>query len=189
MNTGQTILTIGALMILGMTVLMTDRSSLQHGAIITQTEIDIFAVSLAQAKIEEASGKVFDRFSAPDISGNTNVITSLSQLSSVTELGRESDDTVAAGPPMHYYFDDFDDYNYYSGNNPFKLYVAGVDTFRIQTTVFYVDTTNPGANAGTRTWHKRLIVKVWPSVAPWGDANPKPDTVIMSYTYSYWWFR
>jgi len=189
MNTGQTILTIGALMLLGMTVLMTDRSSLQHGAIINQTEIDIFAVSLAQAKIEEASGKAFDHFSSTDIEGNGNVITSLSQLTDVSALGKESDDTVSAGPPMHYFFDDFDDYNYYSGNNPFKLYVDGVDTFHIQTTVFYVDTTNPGVDAGTRTWNKRLVVKVWPSITPWGDANPKPDTVIMSYTYSYWWFR
>ena len=189
MNTGQTILTIGALMLLGISVLTTNRASLQHGAIINQTEVDIFAVSLAQAKIEEAAGKAFDHFISTSIEGDGNVIISLTQLSDWTALGKESDDTVLTGPPMHYYFDDFDDYNYYSGNNPFRLYVDGVDTFHIQTTVFYVDTTNPEVNAGARTWHKRMIVKVWPSVIPWGDANAKPDTVTMSYTYSYWWFR
>jgi hypothetical protein len=189
MNTGQTILTIGALMLLGMSVLTTNRASLQHGAIINQTEVDIYAVSLAQAKIEEASGKAFDHFSSTDIEGSGNVITSLSQLSS--PLGPESDDTISAGPPMHYFFDDFDDYNYYSGTNPFRLYVDGVDTFHIQTTVFYVDTTNPEADAHTRTWHKRMVVKVWPTVTAWGDSTgkAKPDTITMSYIYSYWWFR
>jgi hypothetical protein len=189
MNTGQTIMTIGALMLLGMSVLTTNRASLQHGAIINQTEVDIYAVSLAEAKIEEASGKAFDHFSSTDTAGSGAVITALTQLSST--LGKESDDTVSAGPPMHYYFDDFDDYNYYSGNNPFRLYVDGVDTFHIQTTVFYVDTTNPNVDAGTRTWHKKMIVKVWPTITAWGDSTgkAKPDTVTMSYIYSYWWFR
>ena len=187
MNTGQTILTIGALMLLGMTVLTTNRASLQHGAIINKTEVDIYAVSLAEAKIEEASGRAFDHWSATDTAGNGAVITATSQLSST--LGKESDDTVQAGPPMRYYFDDFDDYNYYSGNNPFKLYVDGVDTFHIQTTVFYVDTANPEVAVAGPTWHKRMIVKVWPSITAWGQDNAKPDTVTMSYIYSYWWFR
>ena len=187
MNTGQTILTIGALMLLGMTVLTTNRASLQHGAIINKTEVDIYAVSLAEAKIEEASGRAFDHWSATDTAGNGAVITATSQLS--TTLGKESDDTVQAGPPMRYFFDDFDDYNYYSGNNPFRLYVDGVDTFHIQTTVFYVDTTNPEVAVAGPTWHKRMIVRVWPSIVAWGEANAKPDTVTMSYIYSYWWFR
>jgi hypothetical protein len=188
-NTGQTLLTICALIILGLTVLTTNRASLQHGAIITQTEVDIYAVSLAEAKIEEASGKAFDHFSSTDTAGNGYVITALSQLSS--PLGKESDDTVSAGPPMKYFFDDFDDYNYYSGSNPFRLYVDGVDTFHIQTTVFYVDPAHPDVDAGTRTWHKRMIVKVWPTVTAWGDSAGKarPDTVTMTYIYSYWWFR
>ena len=93
MNTGQTILTIGALILLGMTVLTTNRSSLQNGAIINQTQVDIYAVSLAEGKIEEASGKAFDHFSSTDTAGDGAVITSLAQLS--TTLGKESDDDRA----------------------------------------------------------------------------------------------
>lgn len=182
MNTGQTILTIGALMLLGMSVLTTNRASLQHGAVINQTEVDIYAISLAQAKIEEASGRAFDTWSSSDTAGNGNVVTALTQLTAPGSLGKETGETYPN-------FDDFDDFNYYSGNNPYRLYVAGVDTFHIQTTVFYVDTANPEVNAGVRTWHKRMVVKVWPTVTPWGDAHPTPDTVTMSYIYSYWWFR
>ena len=170
------------MIILGVTVLNTNRASLQHGAIIAVTEVGIYASSLAQAKIEEAEGRSFDEFSASDTMGNGKVITALTELSST--LGAESGEVYPN-------FDDFDDFNSFSGNNPYKLYVPGVDTFRIQTTVFYVDTANPNGVSGTRTWHKKLIVKVWPTVSPWGEdkAHSRPDTVTMSYIYSYWWFR
>ena len=182
MNTGQTILSIGALILLGTTVLSTNRASLQHGAIITQTEVGIYAVSLAQAKIEEASGKAFDEYSAPNATGDGDVITSVSLCTASGSLGKESGETYPN-------FDDVDDYNYYSGTNPYVLYVPGVDTFHIQTTVFYVDTAAPDTKVSTQTWHKKLTVKVWPNASPWAADNPKPDTVTMTYIYSYWWFR
>jgi hypothetical protein len=182
MNTGQTILSLGAVILWSVTVLLTNRSSLQHGTIINQTQIDIYAVSLAQAKIEEASGKAFDQFSASDTAGNGNAITALSQLTDPTQLGKETGENYPD-------FNDFDDYNYYTGTNPFKLYVPGVDTFRIQTTVFYVDTTDPGGKSNVRTWHKKMVVKVWPTISPWSADKPQPDTVVMTYIYSYWWFR
>jgi hypothetical protein len=181
-NTGQTFMTIGALLLLGSTVLLTNRASLQHGSIITQTEVGIYAISLAQAKIEEASGRAFDSFSASDSAGSGAVITALTELTAPAALGKE-------GGEVYPDFNDFDDYNYYSGNNPYKLFVPGVDSFRIQTTVIYVDTANPDVDAGTRTWHKKLTVKVWPTVSPWASDTLRPDTVTMSYIYSYWWFR
>ncbi len=185
MGTGQTILTIGALMLLGFTVLLTNRSSLQFGTVINQTEIDIYSVSLAESIIEEAAGKAFDHYSASDTAESGAVITSLTQLTDPTLLGKESDDNYPN-------FDDFDDYNSWS-NTPYVMFVAGVDSFHIQAQVFYVDTTNPDLKLSTRTWHKKMIVKVWPTIAPWGETassgQAKPDTVIMSYLYSYWWFR
>jgi hypothetical protein len=182
MNTGQTILSLGAVILWSVTVLLTNRASLQHGTIINQTQIDIYAVSLAQAKIEEASGKAFDAYSATDTMGNGRPITSLSQLTDPALLGKEAGETYPN-------FDDFDDYNYYSGNNPLKVYVPGVDTFRIQTTVCYVDTTDPATKVSVRTWHKKMVVKVWSTISPWSADTPQPDTVVMTYVYSYWWFR
>jgi len=182
---GQTMLTIGAIMLLGMTVLNTNRASLQHGSIIAMTEVGIYATSLAQAKIEEAEGRAFDQFSASDSMGSGNVITLLSELSTV--MGKETGDVYGEKNG----FNDFDDYNDFSGNNPYKVYITWVDTFRIQTTVFYVDTSNPNVAVTGPTWHKKMIVKVWPTVTPWGEdkAHSRPDTVTMTYIYSYWWFR
>ncbi|MCX6143669.1 MAG: hypothetical protein NTZ35_10635 [Ignavibacteriales bacterium] len=182
MNTGQTILSLGAVILWSVTVLLTNRASLQHGTIINQTQIDIYAVSLAQAKIEEASGKSFDKYSATDTMGNGNPITSLSQLADPSLLGKEAGEVYPD-------FNDFDDYNYFTGSNPFKVYVPGVDTFRIQTTVCYVDTSDPGGKASVRTWHKKMVVKVWSTISPWSADTPQPDTVVMTYIYSYWWFR
>ena len=108
MNTGQTLLTIGALILLSISVVSTNRNSLQHGAIINQTEISLYSVSLAQAKIEEASGKAFDTYSSSDTLDAGAAITSLSQLS--TTLGTEGGETYTN-------FDDIDDYNYFSGTN------------------------------------------------------------------------
>jgi hypothetical protein len=180
MNTGQTLLSVGAVVLLGMTVLMTNRTSLQHGTIINSTEVGIYAVSLAQAKIEEAAGKAFDTYSSSDTAGNGNVITALSQLTPYNKLGIESGEVYPN-------FDDFDDYNYFSGNNPYKMWVDGVDSFYVQTSVCYVDTTAPDVPVNYSTWSKRMTVKVWPSVSPW--ATGKPDTVTMKYIYTYWWFR
>ena len=186
MGTGQTILTIGALVLLSFTVLLTNRSSLQFGTIINQTEIDIYSVSLAESIIEEAAGRAFDHYSASDTAGSGSVITAVSQLTDPTLLGKEADDNYAGTSG----FDDFDDYNSWYVT-PYVTYVAGVDSFHIQAHVFYVDTTNPDLALTTRTWHKKMIVKVWPTITAWGDAagKAKPDTVTMSYLYSYWWFR
>jgi hypothetical protein len=182
-GTGQTILTVGALVLLGSTVLLTNRSSLQHGTIINQTEIDIYSVSLAESIIEEAAGKYFDKYSSSDSAESGSVITALSQLTDPTLLGKETGEVYPN-------FDDCDDYNSWS-TTPYTMYVQGVDSFHIQAKVFYVDTTNPDVDVKTRSWHKKMIVKVWPTITPWGDSlgKAKPDTITMSYLYSYWWFR
>ena len=187
MGTGQTILTMGALLLLGFTVLLTNRSSLQFGAVINQTEINIYSVSLAESVIEEAAGKAFDHYSASDTVASGSCITNLSQLTDPLLLKKETDDFYT---DANHNYDDFDDYNSWSVT-PYVTYVAGVDSFHIKAEVFYVDTTNPDLKVLTRTWHKKMIVKVWPTITPWGDSTgkAKPDTVVMSYIYSYWWFR
>lgn len=176
-------------MLLGFTVLLTNRQSLQYGTVISQTEIDIYSVSLAQSIIEEAAGRAFDHWSATDTAGNGAVITALSQLTAYTALGTEGDDNYAITSKG---FDDFDDYNAWT-TKPYVTYVPGVDSFHIQASVFYVDTTNPDLKVNATTWHKKIVVKVWPTIVPWGDSTTsgksKPDTVTMSYLYSYWWFR
>jgi hypothetical protein len=171
MNTGQTLLTIGALVLLGTAIITTNRTSFQHGGILQQTEVGLYAVSLAQGLIEEAAGKAFDTYTAPpaDTSQDVKVATSTTYFS--TTMGPESGEVYPN-------FDDFDDFN---SATPRSVNVTGVGTFEIWAQVFYVTPTNADVNAGSKTWHKRMLVSVvGPSML---------DTVKVPYIFSYWYFR
>lgn len=173
MNTGQTLLSIGALVLLGTTIVTINRSSLSHGVILQQTEIGVYAVSLAMGVIEEASGKALDTYTAPDSDGNTDVATSTDQLTAPALLGKESGETYPN-------FDDFDDYNYFN-SNPRSVYVPGVDTMHIRCSVNYVQLSDPDVAVSSRTWHKKMTVYVMGTMTQ--------DTVKVSTIFSYWWFR
>lgn len=168
MNTGQTILTIGAMTILGYTIMTTNRSTLTHGVILQQTEIGIYMNSLAVSLIEEATGKAFDE-NTIDSSALTT-----SHLTPRPLLGRDG-----SGPDTEVYphFDDFDDYH-----NFVKIdTIPGVDVLTTRAQVYYVTATNPDVVSTNRTYHKRMDVSVV------GTATN--DTLRMSYIYSYWFFR
>jgi hypothetical protein len=171
MNTGQTILAIGALVLLGTTILSINRSSLTHGVILQQTEIGLYGVSLATGMIEEATGKAFDEYTAPDAAGETDVATAVTQFTSPTLLGKETGETV---------FDDFDDYNYFNAN-PKVVYIPGVDTMKIRCVVGYINPSNPDVFVATQTWHKKMIVYV--------TGSATQDTIKVATIFSYWWFR
>ena len=141
-----------------------------HGTILRQTEIGIYATSMATSMVEEASGMNFDE-------NTVNSVLSLpSGLTSSGSLGAESGETTT--PDSSVNFDDFDDYN----NRTFGVKVAKVDTFTIRTYVYYVTNTSPYlVQTSTPTWLKRLDVKV--------HSFAMTDTVTMSYIFSYFNFR
>ncbi len=161
MNTGQMLLTAGAVVLIGLTVSTVQRNFANHGFILQQTEIGIYKVSLGMSILEEAMGKAFDENSVDAD------LTSVNSLSNT--LGKESE--------IYPDFDDFDDYN----NLRMTIGVAGVDSLTISCTVAYIVPTDPNTNASTRTWHKRIIVQTWGSV--------QPDTLTFSQVFSYWAFR
>lgn len=162
MNTGQMMLTIGAVVLLGMTVLTVNQSLSNNGFILQQTEIGIYKVSLGSSVLEEAMGKSFDENSTE------SDLSSTASLS--TTLGPESGET-------HADFDDFDDYNNYTTS----YVVEGVDSMTVQCHIVYVDPSNPDGSTTTPTWHKKITVNVWGSVLP--------DTVTFTQIFSYWSFR
>ena len=177
MNTGQTILTIGAVILLGMNVISTNRTFTQHGAVLQQTEIGIFAVSLATSLLEEAEGKVFDRRSLTD-----SCLTNLSQLTPKDSLGPDAGETRTD-------YDDFDDYNWMTGGatrdsiivRRDTIVIKDVDTFYRWAKVCYVDTSNPDTYRSTPTWNKKLTVYV--------KGQNSSETLQMSYIFSYWSFE
>lgn len=177
MNTGQTILTIGAVILLGLNVISVNRTFTQHGAVLQQTEIGIFSVSLATSLLEEAQGKVFDRRSLTD-----SCLTNLSQLTPKDSLGPDVGDTRTD-------YDDFDDYNWMTGG-PTKdsiivrcdtIVIRDVDTFLRWAKVCYVDTSSPDTYRSTPTWNKKLTVFV--------KGKNSSETLQMSYIFSYWSFE
>lgn len=163
MNTGQTLLTIVAIVLLGTNVVSVNRTFIQHGVILQQTEIGIFGVSLGMSILEEAQGKAFDQNTLDSLAQSTNELSS----TLAKETGETTRDT----------FNDFDDYNNWRDT----VTVQGVDAFKRWATVSYVDTTNLDGSSGTRTWHKKLTVFV--------KADNSQDTIKTSYIFSYWSFR
>ncbi len=164
MGTGQTLLTIGAMILLGSVILTTNRSLSETNTVLLNSNIGLEEVSLATSVIEEAEGKAFDH------NTDTTAVTSTSQLTPASQLGPESGDTSAAS------FDDFDDFNGYRQ----QVTIDSIP-YVIYTRVCYVSSSNPSGPASTSpTWNKRMDVWVWSAFAP--------DTVKMSTVYSYWNF-
>jgi hypothetical protein len=169
MNTGQMMLTVGAMVLLGVTVLSVNRTSSTHGTILRQTEIGIYATSLATSVVEEASGQNFDEVTVND------AITSTTVLTASSSLGPETGETTT--PVSTINFDDFDDYN-----GLVKIdTIRGSDIFTTRASVNYVDVGSPNGSTTTRTFHKRLTVKV--------TGTATQDTITMSYIFSYFNFR
>ena len=60
MNTGQMILTVGAVVLIGLTISTVQNNFSNHGFIFQSMEIGIYKVSLGTSVLEEAMGKAFD---------------------------------------------------------------------------------------------------------------------------------
>ena len=179
MNTGQMMLTTLAIVLLGTTVITVNRSSLQHGTILQQTQIGVYGISLATSIVEEASGRAFDQ-------KTFNAAVSLPGSMSST-LGPESGETTS--PVSTILFNDFDDYN----NLVMPMNVPGVDSFTVKTSVYYVNETAPEVKVTGPTFYKRMDVLVLPSgLADTARAKfglAVGDTIKMSYIFTYFNFR
>lgn len=164
MNTGQMLLTIGAVILLGLTVITVNSTFSQHGMVLEKTEVGVYATSLATSLIQEATGKAFDE--------NT-VDTVINTVSDFTLPGNLGTETGEVYPD----FDDFDDYD----GLVRTIAVPGTDIFTIWATVRYVADNNPNSTSTNRTYHKRIDLAV--------AGSSSADTVRMSSIFSYWSFR
>jgi MSHA pilin protein MshD len=175
MNTGQMLITIGAIFLLSMVILTTNRGLITTNSTMIDNRYGILATSLATSMIEKATGKAFDHYT------DTTAINSLTVLTNVNSLGLET------GENRNYPedFNDFDDYNCFI-TTPKLDTVAFEGTnrkiiFRTFCRVDYVKLNDINSASNERTWHKRLIVRV---ISP-----EMVDTIKLSTIYSYWYFR
>ncbi|MEW6508711.1 MAG: hypothetical protein AB1432_13305 [Bacteroidota bacterium] len=175
MNTGQMLITIGAIFLLTMVILTTNRGLINTNATMIDNRYGILATSLATSMIEKATGKAFDHNS------DTTAITSTNSLTNVASLGIETGENRNFPED----FNDFDDFNCYISNPKLDTVFFAGTTRRIIFSTFcrvdYVTTSNPNSATNERTWHKRMIVRV---ISP-----EMVDTIKLSTIYSYWYFR
>jgi MSHA pilin protein MshD len=163
MNTGQSLLSIGALVLLSLSVLRVNNGILSSGAVLQDSKIGVLATSLGTSLIEEANRKAFDAISVDD------AVTDISSLTSPYSLGAGYWETPET-------FNDFDDYNNYVKADT----VHNIDLL-ISCKVNYVDPVNIDGIVMTRTWHKKITVDITSSFMR--------DTLKFSSIYSYWHFR
>ncbi|MCX7874856.1 MAG: hypothetical protein N2321_01675 [Melioribacteraceae bacterium] len=183
MNTGQMMLTIAALVLLGMVVMRVNSGFLATGTTIMETKFNVMAISLGTSLIEEANTKAFDESTV------SSDITTTTPLSAFNLLGPESGETYPN-------YDDFDDFNNYNriiaaqsiGTTPSGVETVVVDTtfrsanFRIDCLVDYVTISGSQVvSTTTKTWNKRLRVTV--------TSPSMRDTVRLQTIFSYWYFR
>ena len=166
MNSGQSLLSIGALLILSLTILRVNNSILITDSIMQDSKLGILSISLATSLIEEASKKAFDAASADD------AVLNVSELTSPWGLGPGSSEN----PDSSSTFNDFDDYNGYT-----KMDTINTIDYKLTCTVNYINPDNVDGIVMARTWHKKITIDVTSSLMT--------DTLRFSTVYSYWKFR
>jgi hypothetical protein len=163
MNTGQSMLAIGAIILLSTIVLRVNNNFLTTNETMMESKFGVLAISLAQSIIEEASNKAFD--------ANTvgNPVHDLSLLTASNSLKPESGEVYPD-------FDDFDDFNGYQ-KDVTNLPSAN---FHISCSVNYINAATPDVVSSNKTWSKKITVIV--------TSESSKDTVRVSSIFSYWFF-
>lgn len=177
------ILTLGALVLLGLFVFTSNTFLFSNSTILYENEYYITAVSLAQSLVDEAKSKRFDIATNP---------VSAAVCTAPGSLGREDDDKIGWSIDKYDYsikcfrsdtaYDDVDDYNAYKR----IVNVPRLGTFVVQSNVAYVDPLNPGniyaSAAVSQTFCKRLTVKVWTRGTDFIDSTG--NAVRLDYLFS-----
>lgn len=168
MNSGQSMLTIGAMMLLTFLILRFNSIQITSSEAAYNSKFGIVAISLANSLIEEAKDKVFDEL----VLDTTKTINSESDFSSI--LKSESGEVYPD-------FDDFDDYNnlFHLDSLSLRNPQTGAPTnFEIRSIVEYVTDANPDVKSGSKTYHKKMTVSVF--------STAMMDTVKLVTVFSFW---
>ena len=163
MNTGQSLFSIGALLLLSLTILRVNNSILITDSIMQDSKLGVLATSVATSIMEEANKKAFDENSVND------AVLDLSALTSSGSLGPNNGESPGT-------YDDFDDYNGYT-----KKDTVNTIDFKIVCDVTYIDPDNIDGLSIQKTWHKKMNVTITSSFLN--------HALTFSCVYSYWHFR
>ena len=166
MNTGQMLITVGAMMLISILVLRISSTQLTTQDSMQNSKFGILAISLAGSLLEQASQKAFDEASTD------NFVSSLNLLSSKGDFGGGKETGEIAG--LLNTFDDYDDFDNYTNIDS----TMPSATFEIHCTVDYVDPSLPGFISANKTWHKMMTVTI--------TSTSMTDAVTLRKVFSYW---
>ena len=164
MNTGQMMLTIGAMILLSTLMLKINTNNLQTDSVRAEAQFGVLATSIITSIMEKAKSLAFDAET------DTNSVTAVNQLTPALNLGPGTGETYDT-------FNDFDDFNGYTTVDSSMPSAV----FDISCEVFYVHPSNLKEKSNLRTWHKRIDIKV--------SSAFMQDSITQSTIYSYWYFR
>ncbi len=143
MNTGQSLLSIGALLVFSLVSLNFNSTILQNTTVEVENKVYLTAFSLADDLIEEIKQKAFD---AATIDFPT---TNPESLTSAYSLGH------AAGEEYPN-FNDIDDFNGFTK----EVSAPHAENYQVNCIVRYVDGDNPDNVVWTQTFYKKVTVIV-----------------------------
>jgi len=167
MNTGQTMLTLLAMMMLTLLSVRMNSALLSTQENMQNSKFGLAAISLATSVIENANKLAFDEITIDSAITSTNALTGISSLG--------VDGSEHANKPVE--FDDFDDYNNYE----YDERTLASAYYHISCRVSYVTSATPNIDAAGKTFNKKLTVSV--------SSVSMQDTVTISTIFSYWYFR
>ena len=159
MNTGQQIITVGALFLLSLLVLMVYRSTGNRSTSNYENEAILTGTSIGQSMLEEITSKAFDE--------NTISSTAKTPSDLSAALGPDAGESTASQ------FDDVDDYNNYTTSDSLER----MGRYDIRVSVYYVEKMNPDVKSYVRTFTKRIDVKL--------TNKNIPDTLQLNYVVAY----
>jgi hypothetical protein len=136
----QTMLVLGALMIIGGITLVVNRTLSDTSDRVTEGSVTLSALNLAEKYVNDARERRFDE---------ATVISATTSLTSVGSLGPDAGESTIAA------YDDIDDFN-----NLNRVDSLDGNAYRVQMSVFYCSPANYDAVSATQTYTKHLIVRV-----------------------------
>ncbi len=156
MNTGQMLMVVGAMSLLGTITLSINKMIVDKTLLMLEAEATINSVSVAQAMIDEIQRKDFDQ----NTTGGVKVY-SASSMTSPSALGPETGETFTLPDTSTPFlsitkYNDVDDYNRYSR----KASTPRLSGFTVTDSVYYVDENNPDNLSSTQTFVKKIVVTV-----------------------------
>ena len=182
MSQAQTIITMGAFMLLTYAVFNMNRMLGEADITLAQDRYKLEALSIMNSYMERASNHMYDE--ASNDSTTVYAGSPASECVPASKLGFDTDEST---------YDDIDDFDDFIALSPFvETGRSGVE----YTMIFEVDYVNLSGghfvNYGAATYNKRMKISIFdnyatPLLYKYNTTGMVKDTLSMSFVFSYWY--